>query len=135
MSVFNRLFKLNDKYTKEYQKTNALNVLMDVTHNKLTLSETEKIYNLLSEKMLSINDNNLCIKESMELLTNLKSDWLTKEEKENFVAGVWLCECRTDAKSNKGISYINNEELKYTKQAILGTAFKSINSALNYMNN
>lgn len=124
MSVFDRFFKLSNKYTNEYQKMNALNVLMTATHNKLTLNETEKIYNILSSKMTSISDQNTCIKESMEAITKLKADWLTREEKENFVAGVWLCECGTDSKNNKGISYINAEELKYTKQAILGTSFK-----------
>ena len=132
MSVFDRLFKLNNESAKDYQKINALKVLMDVTHNKLTLSEAEKIYDLLSSKTMTLGDNNLCVKESMKILTELKSNWLTKEEKENFIAGVWLCECTTDSKNNKGISYINAEELKYTKQAILGTAVKLADSSITF---
>ena len=104
MSVFDKFFKLNNKYANEYQKINALNVLMSATHNKLTINETEKIYNILSSKMTSITDKNTCIKESMDILTQMKADWLSKEEKENFIAGVWLCECEKDSNNNKGIT-------------------------------
>lgn len=126
MSVFDRFFKLKSDTLGEEQKKNALNILMDVTHNKLSLAETAKLYDVISTQAMSLNDNNARVKQGLNLLTELKSDWLTKEEKEDFVAGVWLCECGTDSSSNRGISYINPEELKYTKQAILGSIFKAV---------
>lgn len=125
MSVFDRMFKLKNLSSSDQQKKNAINVLMNATHNKMTTAETERIYDIILTEAMSLDDNLARIKQGLSLMTYLKEDWLTKEEKENFVAGVWLCECCFDSNSNKGITYINPEELKYTKQAVLGNIFKA----------
>ena len=125
MSIFDTFFKLNSTAKNEMQlKTNAINVIINSTHNKLSIAETERIYDILATNAMSLSTDSARIAEGMKILTEMKADWLTTEEKENFVAGVWLCECAKDSKNNSGITYINPTELQYTKQAILGTAFK-----------
>lgn len=130
MSIFDRMFKLNTTNSMNELKQNALGILMQATHNKITLKETERLYDLLSSNAMSLASDNLKVYAGMRILTQQKADWLTNEEKESFVAGVWLCECGKDSKNNKGITYINPEELKYTKYAILGTAFKAVRTGV-----
>ncbi len=138
MSIFDKFFKLNVKNTKGskdskefkeplFQKEAAISVIMHSVNNKFTFQETERIYDIISSKAMSLSTDDARIREGMKIITELKEDWLTKEEKENFVAGVWLCECATDSMNNKGISYINSEELKYTRHAVLGSSFKALN--------
>lgn len=138
MSIFDNFFRLNVKNTKEvrnskefkeplFQKEAAISVIMHSVNNKFTFKETERIYDIISSKAMSLDTNDARIREGMKIITELKEDWLTKEEKENFVTGVWLCECATDSMNNKGISYINLEELKYTRLAVLGSSFKALN--------
>lgn len=122
MSVFDRMFKLN---TVDY-KSKALDVIRSATHNKLSIGETERIYNILSSYAMKLYTNEERVNAGMKLLTDLKADWLTTDEKEAFVSGVILCECITDSKNNKGITYINQDELNYTKNAVLGSAFKNL---------
>ncbi len=119
MSIFDKKFKLD----LEKQKANAINVLMEAVHNKLTYNETNRVYDILSSQAMSKDSDFDKVKSGMQILSELKGDWLTHEEKKNLVAGVWLCECRTDSKNNKGISFITPEELDYTKKAILGKMF------------
>ncbi len=128
MSIFDRVFKLKNEEIYKMQKENAINVLRSATHNKMNYKETERIYDILSSKAMTLNSTNERIKEAYSLIDSLKDDWLTKDEKKAFVAGVWLCECATDSKNNKGITYINPQELDYTKNAVLGTIFKSIDT-------
>lgn len=129
MSVFDTFFKLNTTTkTEMQQKTNAINVIINATHNKLSIAETERLYDTIALNAMTLSSNNEKIKEGMRILTEMKANWLTTEEKENFVAGVWLCECAKDSKNNSGITYINPEELQYTRKAILGTAFKQTNT-------
>ena len=127
MSVFDKIFKLNtsmNPITEIKQKNRAMAIIQTATHNKLSLTEAEKVYEELATKAMILPTNNARIKEAMSILTKMKADWLTNEEKENFVAGVWLCECGKDSQNNSGITYINCEELQYTRKAVLGTAFK-----------
>lgn len=126
MSVFDNFFKLNTNNTAKnemQQKLNAINIIMNSVHNKLSIVETEKIYTRLTNEAMSLPTDAARVSKGMQILTELKADWLTTDEKQNFVAGVWLCECGKDSKNNSGITYINPEELKYTKQAVLGSAF------------
>ena len=125
MSVFDTFFKLNTNSKLEMQqRTRAMGVIQEAIHNKLSIAEAERVYDAVVTKAMSLPGNNAKIKAAMDLLTEMKADWLTNEEKENFVAGVWLCECGKDSKNNSGITYINPVELQYTRKAILGTAFK-----------
>lgn len=125
MSVFDTFFKLNTNSKLEMQqRTRAMGVIQEATHNKLSIAEAERVYDAVVTKAMSLPGNNAKIKAAMDLLTEMKADWLTNDEKENFVAGVWLCECGKDSKNNSGITYINPVELQYTRKAILGTAFK-----------
>ena len=77
---------------------------------------------------------NITIKE-VEHLAELSQLNFSEQEKENFVAGVWLCECGRDSKNNSGITYINPVELQYTRKAILGTAFKEATKPGNALEN
>ena len=129
MSVFDTFFKLNTTAKNEMQqKTKAMNVLINSTHNKLSIAEAERIYDIIASNAMSLPTDADRINEGMRILTEMKANWLTTEEKEYFIAGVWLCECAKDSKNNSGMTYINPEELQYTKQAVLGTAFKQINN-------
>lgn len=125
MSVFDTFFKLNTNSKLEMQqRTNAMNIIQEATHNKLSIAEAERVYDAIATNAMSLSGTNAKIKAAMDILTEMKSNWLTTEEKENFVAGVWLCECGKDSKNNSGLTYINPVELQYTRKAILGTAFK-----------
>ena len=101
-----------------------MNVIQVATHNKLSLSEAERVYDAVATKAMILPNDNARIKEAMSILTEMKANWLTNEEKENFIAGVWLCECGKDSQNNSGLTYINAEELQYTRKAVLGAAFK-----------
>lgn len=131
MSVFDNFFKLNTKNfvsgnpkLEMQQRNRAMGVIQAATHNKLSIIEAERVYDAIATKAMLLPTNEAKIKEAMSILTKMKSNWLTTEEKENFIAGVWLCECGRDSKNNSGLTYINAEELQYTRKAILGVAFK-----------
>ena len=136
MSIFNTFFKLNTNSKLEMQqRTRAMGVIQEATHNKLSLAEAERIYDTIATDAMSLSGNNAKIKAAMDILTKMKSNWLTSEEKENFVAGVWLCECGRDSKNNSGLTYINPVELQYTRKAVLGTAFKEASKPSNALEN
>ena len=136
MSVFDTFFKLNTNSKLEMQqRTNAMNIIQEATHNKLSIAEAERVYDAIATNAMSLSGTNAKIKAAMDILTEMKSNWLTTEEKENFVAGVWLCECGRDSKNNSGITYINPVELQYTRKAILGTAFKEATKPGNALEN
>ena len=127
MSVFDKFFKLStniNPLTEMKQKNKAMSIIQTATHNKLSLFEAERIYDIIATKAMVLPTNDAKIKEAMSILTEMKANWLTNEEKENFIAGVWLCECGKDSQNNSGLTYINSEELQYTRKAVLGTAFK-----------
>ena len=136
MSVFDTLFKLNTNSKLEMQqRTNAMNIIQEATHNKLSIAEAERVYDAIATNAMSLSGTNAKIKAAMDILTEMKSNWLTAEEKENFIAGVWLCECGRDSKNNSGITYINPVELQYTRKAVLGTAFKEATKPGNALEN
>ena len=131
MSVFDNLFKLNMKNfaygnsrMEMQQRNRAMSVIQAATHNKLSITEAERIYDVIATKAMLLPTNEAKIKEAMSILSEMKSNWLTTDEKENFVAGVWLCECGKDSQNNSGLTYIKAEELDYTRKAVLGMAFK-----------
>lgn len=126
MSVFDRFFKLNSATSAELQKENAIYIITKAVNNKVTAKEAARIYDVISAKAMSLDTDEARIREGMNIITSMKADWFTKEEKENFVAGVWLCECGRDVVNRSGMSYINPEELQYTRKAVLGTAFKKV---------
>lgn len=131
MSVFDKFFKLNTPAKIEIkQKANAINILINSIHNKISIVEAERLYDLIATEAMTLSSDNERISKGMTIITDAKAEWLTNEEKESFVAGVWLCECARDSKNNKGITYINPEELKYTRQAVLGTSFKHYSSSI-----
>ena len=117
MSIFDKKFKLNETSENE----DKLDLLMQATNGKMSLKETKRVYDLLESEVLSKSPKNMQIIEAMDLLDEVKGDWLTKDEKENFVAGVWMFS--TLDSSDK--RYANLEQLKYVKQAVLGTEFKN----------
>ena len=136
MSIFNTFFKLNTTSRLEMQqRTRAMGVIQEATHNKLSIAEAERVYDAIATNAMSLSGNNAKIKAAMDILTEMKANWLTTEEKENFVAGVWLCECGKDSKNNSGITYINPTELQYTRKAILGNAFKEATKPTNNFEN
>ena len=120
MSVFEKFFKLNDSKINEQK----MNLLMEVTNNKMSLKEVEKIYKAIDEQVMKKMPKNVQVIEAMGMLKELKGSWLTEEEKENFVAGAWMFET-LDTTNPKNCSYINSEQLKYVKQAVLGTQFQA----------
>ncbi len=120
MSVFEKFFKLNDSKINEQK----MNLLMEVTNNKMSLKEVEKIYKAIDEQVMKKMPKNVQVIEAMDMLKELKGSWLTEEEKENFVAGAWMFET-LDTTNPKNCSYINSEQLKYVKQAVLGTQFQA----------
>ena len=97
---------------------------MEVTNNKMSLKEVEKIYKAIDEQVMKKMPKNVQVIEAMDMLKELKGSWLTEEEKENFVAGAWMFET-LDTTNPKNCSYINSEQLKYVKQAVLGTQFQA----------
>ena len=127
MSIFDKVFKLNTNSSaiaEMKQKNKAMNIIQTATHNKLSLTEAERVYDAVATKAMVLPNDNARIREAMAILTEMKANWLTNEEKENFIAGVWLCECGKDSQNNSGLTYINAEELQYTRKAVLGAAFK-----------
>ncbi len=120
MSVFEKFFKLNDSKINEQK----MNLLMEVTNNKMSLKEVEKVYKAIDEQVMKKMPKNVQVIEAMDMLKELKGNWLTEEEKENFVAGAWMFET-LDTTNPKNCSYINSEQLKYVKQAVLGTQFQA----------
>ena len=117
MSIFDEVFKL--KKTDEYEE--KMNLLMEVTNGKMTLKETKRVYDILNSEVIQKMPKNMHVIESMDLLDEIKGNWLTKEEKENFVAGIWMFNTMDDKSKKK---YMNKEQLKYVKQAVLGREFK-----------
>lgn len=141
MSVFDKFFRLNTNTSLAVnpkaaikQKNKAMNVIQTATNNKLSIVEAEKLYEAIATKAMSLPSDNEKIHEAMSILTEAKANWLTNEEKENFVTGVWLCECARDSQNNSGMTYINPQELQYTRKAVLGTAFKAANIQRNKLN-
>ena len=120
MSIFDSIFKLKTVDVN----AEKINLLMEVTHNKLSTAEVEKIYHFMDSKIMKAMPRNVQIVEAMQLLNNTKGDWLTRDEKESFVAGVWLFDT-LDTTKPKNQTYINPEQLKYVKQAVLGEQFKA----------
>lgn len=120
MSVFEKFFKLNDSKINEQK----MNLLMEVTNNKMSLKEVEKVYKAIDEQVMKKMPKNVQVIEAMDMLKELKGNWLTEEEKENFVAGAWMFET-LDTTNPKNCSYLNSEQLKYVKQAVLGTQFQA----------
>ena len=120
MSVFEKFFKLNDSKINEQK----MNLLMEVTNNKMSLKEVEKVYKAIDEQVMKKMPKNVQVIEAMDMLKELKGNWLTEEEKENFVAGAWMFET-LDTTNPKNCSYINSEQLKYVTQAVLGTQFQA----------
>ena len=88
MSVFEKFFKLNDSKINEQK----MNLLMEVTNNKMSLKEVEKIYKAIDEQVMKKMPKNVQVIEAMDMLKELKGNWLTEEEKENLVAGAWMFE-------------------------------------------
>lgn len=127
MSVFESLFKLNN------EKINAekMNLLMEVTNNKMSLKEVERVYKILDEQVIKKMPRNVQVIEAMDLIREIKGEWLTDEEKENFVAGVWMFDT-LDTTKKKNLAYINPEQLKYVKQAVLGSEFKAARAGKYY---
>ena len=127
MSVFEKFFKLNDSKINEQK----MNLLMEVTNNKMSLKEVEKIYKAIDEQVMKKMPKNVQVIEAMDMLKELKGNWLTEEEKENFVAGAWMFET-LDTTNPKNCSYLNSEQLKYVKQAVLGTQFQAVKQGKYY---
>lgn len=121
MSVFENIFKLK----KSNENEEKINLLMEVTNGKMTSKETKRVFDILNQEIMQKVPEKAKISEAMSRLEEIKGDWLTREEKENFVAGVWMLETMNDNKKDK--KYINSEQLKYVRQAVLGTEFKGIN--------
>lgn len=120
MSVFEKFFKLSDSKIEEQK----MNLLREVTNDKMSLKEVEKIYKAIDQQVIKKMPKNVQVIEAMDMLKELKGDWLTEEEKENFVAGAWMFDT-LDTSNPKNCSYINSEQLKYVKQAVLGTQFQA----------
>ena len=125
MSIFENVFKL--KKTDENEE--KMNLLMEVTNGKMTLKETKRVYDILNSEVMQKMPKNMQIIECMDLLEEIKGNWLTKEEKENFVAGLWMFDTMDEASKKK---YMNSEQLKYVKQAVLGKEFKNASDGKYY---
>ena len=129
MSIFDSIFKLKTVDVN----AEKINLLMEVTHNKLSTAEVEKIYHFMDSKIIKAMPRNVQIIEAMQLLDNTKGEWLTKDEKESFVAGVWMFDT-LDTTQKKNVNYLNLEQLKYVKQAVLGDQFKAARNGEYYEN-
>lgn len=122
MSVFENFFKLSKESINENEK--KMQLLNQVTNNKMSLKEVERVYNIINNEVMKKLPRNVQIIEAMDLLKEIKGEWLTNEEKENFVAGVWMFDT-LDTTKKINSNYLNTEQLKYVKQAVLGTQFKA----------
>ncbi len=120
MSVFENIFKLNEKKIEDCK----MDLLMQVTNNKMTLGEVTRVYQILDSQIKKV-PKNVQVIEAMDLLKEIKGNWLTNEEKENFVTGVLMFDT-LDTTNKKNLAYLNTEQLKYVKQAVLGSQFKKI---------
>ena len=76
MSVFEKFFKLNDSKINEQK----MNLLMEVTNNKMSLKEVEKIYKAIEEQVMKKMPKNVQVIEAMDMRKELKGTWLTEEE-------------------------------------------------------
>ena len=83
MSVFDRFFKLNSATSAELQKENAIYIITKAVNNKVTAKEAARIYDVISSKAMSLDTDEARIREGMNIITSMKADWFTKEEKEN----------------------------------------------------
>lgn len=127
MSIFEDIFKI--KKTDETEE--KIDLLMKVTNNKMSLKETKRMYDIINTEVIKKSPKNMQIIDAMDLLDEIKGNWLSKEEKENFVAGLWMFNTLdTTKKENK--KYINEEQLKYVKQAVLGNEFKAASAGKYY---
>lgn len=122
MSVFENFFKLSKESINENEK--KMQLLNQVTNGKMSLKEVERVYNIIDTEVMKKLPRNVQIIEAMDLLKEIKGEWLTNEEKENFVAGVWMFDT-LDTTQKQNSNYLNTEQLKYVKQAVLGTQFKA----------
>ncbi len=120
MSVFEKFFKLNEKKIEDCK----MDLLMQVTNNKMTVGEVTRVYQILNDQVKKM-PKNVQVIEAMDLLKEIKGNWLTDEEKENFVTGVLMFDT-LDTTNKKNLAYLNTEQLKYVKQAVLGSQFKKI---------
>ena len=125
MSIFEEFFKLK----KIDENEEKLKLLMEVTNNKMTLKETKRLYDILNQEVMQKMPKNMQIIESMDLLNDIKGNWLTREEKENFVASMWMFDTMDDKAKKK---YLNLEQVKYVKQAVLGRDFKAASESKYY---
>ncbi len=121
MSIFDRKFKLDTGF-----KEKTISLLESSINNKLTSKEVARIYDIIHTNAMSLATDEERIKEGVKILTELKENWLTPEEKQTFVSGVWFSEFGFDKTNTKNISFINPNELEYTKKAVLGSIFKNI---------
>ena len=87
----------------------------------------------MDSKIIKAMPRNVQIIEAMQLLDNTKGEWLTKDEKESFVAGVWMFDT-LDTTQKKNLNYLNLEQLKYVKQAVLGDQFRAARNGEYYEN-
>ena len=84
MSVFDRFFKLSTSASIQLQKENAINVITKSVNNKVTPQEASRIYDVISAKAMTLDTDQARVTEAMNILTSMKADWFTKEEKENM---------------------------------------------------
>ena len=68
MSVFEKFFKLNDSKINEQK----MNLLMEVTNNKMSLKEVEKVYKAIDEQVMKKMPKNVQVIEAMDMLKELK---------------------------------------------------------------
>ena len=122
MSVFENFFKLSKESINENEK--KIQLLNQVTNGKMSLKEVERVYKIIDNEVMKKLPRNVQIIEAMDLLKEIKGEWLTNEEKENFIAGVWMFDT-LDTTQKQNSNYLNTEQLKYVKQAVLGTQFKA----------
>ena len=127
MSIFEDFFKIK----KIDENEEIINLLMKVTNSKMSLKETKRLYNMLDEEVFKKSPKNMQIIDAMDLLFEEKGNWLSKEEKENFVAGIWMFNT-LDISKKINQKYINEEQLKYVKLAVLGNEFKAASNGKYY---
>ena len=122
MSIYNKLFKVNSISESELES----NLLMKVTNNKISSSEISKIYESMQHEIIEKAPKESQISEAMKMLNSVKGSYLSTEEKENFIAGVWMFNSMKEEGVSNRSRYINTEQLKYVKQAVLGTQFNAV---------